>query len=199
MMLARSLSLVLALAAMAALSACETPAPAGKLPVLSFANKRPITLDVGHVIIDSEYQSPGKRPNIEQEMPLSPEGAAIRWAQDRLKPVGRSGYARMIVKDARVVEVPLATDKGFTGLFKSEQSERYDGTLDVAIQILDERRMPLADVMARATRSRTVPEGISLAERDKTMFEISEALIKDIDGQMDGLLRTYMAKWVVAQ
>jgi hypothetical protein len=184
------------LTAALALSACQSKPPIQKLPDISFADKRPISLDVGQLEIVPEYVSPARKPNIEHLMPVSPENATVRWAQDRLKPMGRSGFARVVIKDARVVEVPLRTDKTFTGMFKEEQAERYDGTLDVAIQILDERHMQVGDVVARATRTKTVPEGVSLNERDRVLYEITESLIRDIDGQMDGLIRSYLNRWV---
>lgn len=196
---ARPLRLALALVAMTALSACENKPPMQRLPEISFADKRPISLDVGQLEIISEYRSPAHSPNVEHIMPVSPEAAAVRWAKDRVKPMGRSGYARIVIKDGAVTQQKLATDKGLTGLFKEEQAERYDGSLDVAVQILDERHFVVADVVARATRSRTLPEGITINERDRALYEISEAMIKDIDTQMDGLIRSYLARWVITQ
>lgn len=195
-MLFRPSRVVMALVCVLAVAACENKPPVQKLPEISFADKRPFMLDVGQLEIVPEYVSPAKRPNIEHMMPVSPENATVRWAQDRLRPVGRSGFARVVIKDAKVVEVSLKTDKTFTGMFKQEQAERYDGSLDVAIQILDERHLPLADVVARATRTRTVPEGVSLNERDRVLYEISEALIADINAQMEQLVPTYLNRWV---
>ncbi|MGE5545600.1 MAG: hypothetical protein ACM33T_01785 [Solirubrobacterales bacterium] len=198
-MLARTSRLVMALAAVLAVTACQSKPPVQRLPEISFANKRPISLNVAELRIDPQYQSPGRKPNIEHLMPVSPEAATVRWAQDRLKPMGGvgSGTARVVISDAKVVEVPLKTDKGITGLFKEEQAERYEGSLEVAVQILDQRQFPIADVVARATRARSVPEGISLNERDRVMHELTEALITDIDAQMDGLIRSYLGRWVM--
>lgn len=198
-MFVRSSRLALALVAALGLAACETKPPVQRLPEISFADKRPINLNVAELEIVPEYQTPGRRPNVEHMMPVSPENATIRWVKDRLRPMGPagSGSARVVIKDARVVEVPLKTDKGFAGLFKEEQAERYDGALDVAIEIKDARGLTIADVVARATRTKTVPEGVSLNERDRILYEITESLIRDIDAQMDGLVRTYLAKWVM--
>jgi hypothetical protein len=195
-MFVRASRLMVALAALITLAACETKPPVARLAEISFAGKRPIQLDVGQLEIVPEYQSPAKRPHVEHLMPVSPEAATVRWAQERLRPVGRTGSARVVIKDARVVEVALKTDKSFTGMFKEEQAERYDAVLDVAIQILDERHMPVADVLARATRSRTVPEGVSLNERDRVLHDVTESLVRDIDSQMDGLIRSYLGRWV---
>lgn len=187
---------VMALACVLALAACETKPVVQKLPEISFADRVPFRLDVGQLEIVPEYVSPGKRPNIEHLMPVSPENATVRWAQDRLRPVGRTGYARVVIRDARVVEVPLQTDKSFSGMFKDEQAVRFDGSLDVAIQILDERHLPVADVVARATRTKSVAEGASLNDRDRVLYEITDSMIRDIDTQMDGLIRTYLSRWV---
>ncbi|TAN59905.1 MAG: hypothetical protein EPN20_14435, partial [Magnetospirillum sp.] len=120
-----------------------------------------------------------------------------RWAQDRLKPMGKAGFARVVIRDAKVVEIPLAVDKGFTGAFKKEQEIRYDAALDVAVQILDARHMVIGETVARATRSRTVAEGITLNERDRVLYDISESLAKDIDEQMSQLIRNFLGRWVL--
>lgn len=195
-MFLRPSRVAMALVCILALAGCQNTPPVQKLPDISFADKRPFNLDVGQLEIVPEYVSPATKPNVEHLMPVNPENATVRWAQDRLRPVGRSGFARVVIKDARVVSVPLQTDKGFTGMFKEQQAERYDGSLDVAIEILDERHMHVADVVARATRTKTVAEGVSLNERDRVLYEITESLIRDVDSQMDGLIRTYLSRWV---
>lgn len=197
-MVARHFRVMALSLAVLALPACQNvKPPMQKLPEISFANLRPISLDVGQLEIVSDYAPPGRAPNIEHLMPVSPGGAAERWAQDRLKPVGTTGYARVTIKDAKVVATALKVDKGVTGLFKHEQEERYDANLDVAVEILDQRHLPIgSEVVARATRSRTVPEGMTINERDRVLYEISESLARDIDQQMDGLIRSYLARWV---
>lgn len=194
---ARHFRFVVAVAAALMASACSNSAPPmQKLPEISFANLRPFQLDVGRLEIVSEFTPTGRSPHIEHLMPVSPEGAIQRWAQDRLKPMGRTGTARMVIKDASVVEVPLAVDKGLTGAFKKEQESRYDGSLSVALQILDERGMVQGETVAQATRSRTVAEGITLNQRDRTLYDISESLAKDIDQQMAQLIPNYLGRWL---
>lgn len=194
---ARHFRLVVAVAAALVVGACQNAKPPmQKLPEISFANLRPFQLDVGQLEIVSEFVTPGRSPHVEHLMPVSPEGAAQRWAQDRLKPVGRVGSARVVIKDAKVVEVPLAIDKGLAGAFKKEQEIRYDAALSVAVQILDARGMVQGETVAQATRSRTVAEGITLNERDRVLYDISESLVKDIDQQMAQLIQSYLGRWV---
>jgi hypothetical protein len=196
-MIVRPTRLAVTLAAALVLVACESKPPVQQLPEISFADKAPIMLDVGQLEIVSEYQSPARAPNYEHLMQVSPEAAAIRWAKDRLKPMGRGGFARVIIKDASVVKSDLKTDKGLTGIFKEEQAERYDGKLEVQVQILDARHLPVADVTARATRVRSLAQGVTVNDRDKALHEIATLMITDIDSQLDGLIRTYEARWVL--
>ncbi len=196
-MYARPLRLLTVLIALSLTAACETQPPAPKLPEIGFADKTPFSLNVGQLEIVSEYKTPGRAPNVDQLMQISPEAAAVRWAKDRIKPMGRTGSVRVVIKDGSVVEVSLKTEKGFTGLFKDEPGTRYDGKLDVAIQILDERHLPVAEVVAHASHSRSLLEGITVNERDKALWDISNAMIHDIDDQMDGMIRSYFARWVM--
>ncbi|CAA7612971.1 hypothetical protein [Magnetospirillum sp. SS-4] len=197
-MIARHLRLMVVVAATLTASACQNAAPPmQKLPEISFTHLRPFHLDVGQMEIVSEYVSPGRAPNIEHLMQTSPATAAQRWAQDRLKPMGRAGTARVVIKDAKLTETGLATDTGLTGAFKKEQELRYEGSLEVAVQVLDARHMVVGETVARATRSRTLVEGATLNQRDQAQHEISEALAKDIDEQMTQLIGSYLNRWLI--
>jgi hypothetical protein len=179
---------------------CSTKPTVQRLPDLSFADSKPIYLDVGQLEIISQYQPPGKAPNYEHLMPISPEAAAIRWAKDRLRPVGRTGFARVVIKDAAVIKTDLKTDKSIKGMLKDEQAERYDGTLEVMVEILDARHMSIGtDVTSRATRTRSLAEDVTVNERERALYEITESMARDIDTQLDGLIRSYMGKWLVQQ
>src|SRR5579859_208531 len=115
-----------------ALSACSSsPPPMPRLPEMTFLHKPPIRLNIARVEVVSEYTAPTVRPNIEYDMPVSPETALRKWVQDRLKPVGKSGILRVVIHNASATETPLATDMGISGMFKKEQSARVDETLDV--------------------------------------------------------------------
>jgi hypothetical protein len=200
-MIARHLRLMVVLVAALAATGCQnTKPPIQTLPPISFANQQPIRLNVAELEVVSEYVPPGRAPNYEHLMPVSPGAAIERWAVDRLKPVGPrgSGIARVTIKDARVIEVPLKTDKGVTGMFKKEQEARYDGSLQVVVEILDSRHLPVgADVLASSSHTRTVPEGMTMNERDRVLYDLSETMAKDIDRQMGPLIRNYLGRWLV--
>ena len=199
-MVSRAVRFGLGLIALVLVASCSSKPVVQRLPELNFTDRPPIYLDVAQLEIVSQYQPPGRAPNYEHLMPVSPEAAAIRWAKDRLRPVGRSGSARVIIKDAAVLRTDLRTDKGVKGMFKDEQAERYDGTLEVMVEILDNRHLPIgAEVTARAARTRSLTEDVTVNERERALFDITESMARDVDTQLDGLIRSYLGKWVTQQ
>ena len=196
-MILRKIGAAAAVVAALAVSACEVAPPQQRLPQLTFAHLQPYQIDVGRVEVVNEYQSPMRDPNVEHVMPVSPEAAVKRWVQDRLQPVGTTGAVRVVIRDGSVVEVPLKTDKGVTGLFKEQQAERYDATLALLVQVLDERNLPRAEIIARTQRSRTVPEGTTLNERDRVWFGMVEDMMNDLNGQLEGLIPQYFGQYLI--
>ena len=172
------------LAALVLLASCRDAPPGPRYPELSFAHLPPIRLNVAELQVVREYVSPGTKPNVEQLFPARPADVAERWARDRLRPVGGEGVAVVRIKEASVVEVPLPRTEGVRGAFTTDQSERYDGVLEVSVEA-SRRGGRSAVVSSRATRSRSVPEDITLNDREKVWFEMSEALINDINAALE--------------
>ena len=83
-----------------------------------------------------EYKSSGTRPNVEHEFPQRPAEVAAQWATDRLQAVGTNNIVRVTIVKGSVVEVPLAKSSGVKGIFTIDQSEQYDGTLSVRVEIV---------------------------------------------------------------
>ncbi|MEO5374859.1 MAG: hypothetical protein H7840_11355 [Alphaproteobacteria bacterium] len=177
---------------------CSSPPPPIQvLPDLRFTDKPPFSLDVARIEVVSAYKAPFKEPNIEHLMPVPPERAAMNWANDRLKAVGRANTARFIVRDASVVEKSLKVDEGVSGLFKKEQSERYEGRLEVVLEIRDEHGRVVGEASASAWRSRTVPEDITIAQREKMWYELTQALAGDMNTLLETNMRQYIARFLV--
>ena len=141
---------------------CETPPPPSGFPQLSFSHLPPIKLNVAQVKIVSEFRSTGVKPNVEHLFPVKPQAAAERWSRERLKAVGASGTARVTIRRASVVEIPLSRSTGVRAMLTTDQTERYDGVIEIAIAILDGAGRQTGAVVSRAQRSKSVPEDISL-------------------------------------
>ena len=179
------------------LAACSgVNPPMQRFPEMTFRNQPAYQIDVGRIEIVSQFQPPAQAPHIEYDMPVSPENALKRWVQDRLQPTGRTGTLRVVIRDASATENPLKTDQSWTGVFKKEQAARVDMSVDVAIQMLDDRQFVTAEVTGKQSRSRTRPEGQKLNERDKLLYEMVEDLMQGYNGEIDSNIRNTFGPWL---
>jgi hypothetical protein len=151
---------------------------------------------VARVEVVSDYKAPTVRPNIEYDMPVSPEAAVRKWASDRLKPVGTTGILRVVIHKASATETPLQTDQSLGGMFKKEQAARVDENLDVTLQMLDDHQFTVADVSGRSFRSRTEPEEQKLNQRDQLLYDLTYDLVRGFDEEVEPNIRTGFAKWL---
>jgi hypothetical protein len=177
------------------LAGCATEVEKPGFPQISFAHLPPIDLAVARVEVENRYLPPAARPNVEHEFPVSPAATALNWGRDRLKAVGSAGVARVIVRRASVVEVPLPRSTGVKGVFTRDQSERYDAVIEMQIEIRDATGEIRVRVESTAKRSRSVSENISLVEREKVWFQMTEAMMADLNTSLENQIRIHMKEW----
>ena len=176
-----------------AVVACETPIERRAFSEITFSHLPPILLDVAAIDVIVAYEPSLQATNVEHEFPVPPAIAAERWAADRLQAVGASGRAVVTIIEASVVEVSLKKSAGLKGLFTTDQSERYDARIRLAVEAVDSNRQLKSRAEAEAQRSLTVAENITLSAREKTWFTLTEALLTDFDGAMEEQIRKHLA------
>ena len=177
------------------LAACETPVVVQSLPELTFVHLKPIKLDVATIEVVSQYRPPMKPPNVEHLFPTPPLKALRRWAGDRLKAVGKSGSARLVIHKASAVETKLAKKTGFTATFTKQQSRRYDLAVEATLEIFPAGRQK-GYAMAKATRFSTLREDASINKRQRLWFDLTEALFRDFDAEMEKNIRRHLGAWI---
>ena len=119
-----------------------------------------------------------------------------QWVQDRLLPMGKTGYAVVTIEEASVVETPLKGTPGFRGLFTVDQSEQYDAKMFVKIEIFDETGNPKAFSYARAQGSRTVAENFTLGQRRKVWIIMMEKIMNNLDEELDRNVKSYLSEYI---
>ena len=175
---------------------CANDAQKTGFPQISFAHLQPISLNVARVEVENRYVPPATRPNVEHEFPVSPAASALNWGRDRLRAVGSSGVARVIVRRASVVEVPLQKSTGMKGLFTRDQSERYDAVIGMMVEVRDQTGKVRVTAESIAKRSESVSENISLSEREKVWFRMTEAMMVDLNTSLENQVRIHMKDWI---
>jgi hypothetical protein len=164
------------------------------VPELTFAHSSPILLNVREAQIDSRYRSPGTAPNIEQTVNPTPEAALIKWAQQRLRSVGTENIARFTILNAPLTAEPLPKSFGLAGAFSSEPGQRWTVTVEAQLEILDESGSRLDGYVAKVTRTKDLPAGLTYEERSLFWYDLLSATMSEFDAQMSAALR--QSKWL---
>ncbi len=192
----RLILIAVVVAVLGALAGCETQPPQLSLPELSFAPQPAFKFDAARVELTSEYVPPMVAPNIEHQVPASPDSGLRRWARDRLTAGNVAGVLRFTIIEASVVESDLPVTKGITGAFTKDQAKRYTATVDAKLELFDDRGFRRGIATTRQSLSRTVPEGVTLNEKDKALFSLVEDLMKSYDEQMNANIRQYLGAFL---
>lgn len=194
-MIRKALMLVLLLGI---LGACNTPPTREPFPKLTYSYLPPFRLAVARVDVVDQYRPALAPPYIEQQFPISPAGTAEQWGHDRLQAVGGAGTAVYTVLRGDAIDVHLADDDsgGLFGQFTVPQSDRYDLTIAVTLRILDPSGRVVASVNARALRSHTVAADATLNDRERLWFDMTEATMKDLNGQLEKSIPLYLQAYL---
>ncbi len=142
-----------------------------------------IALNVANIDIVDQYRPPQAKPNVDHLVPIPPIRAVHDWATGRLRAVGTGGSVQVIILDASIVEVQLPKTQGIKGWFTTDQSQRYDGRIEVKVVGAEGGFSGYAQ--AAASRSITVPEDISLAGREDTWTTLVAQMVEDLDNRLE--------------
>ena len=183
-------------AALLVLAACQAPALPPPLAELTYSHLEPINLDVGRIEIVEKYVPPLTAPNVEHNFRTPPATAMRQWAKDRLRSVGEIRTARLVINDASAIETKLEVRGGVRGALTKDQSERYDVTLDVVLEVRGENGVAVAFANAVVTRSKTVAEGISLSERERVFHELTEGVMEEVNAELEKNIRQFLVRYL---
>lgn len=187
--------ILLAAVAVAALAACQSAPPVPKVEQANFAAFPPIVLDVARVDVTDNSRRPSGA--VDGHIPVPPAEGVRRWAQTRLQAAGGDGSARLVIKEAAIVESQLPKTGGLKGAFTNDQALRYDAR--VAVEITAEKASAdglRASTQASASRFITLPENVSLAGREAALQNLSAKLLEDLNARLDAGVRKDLARLV---
>jgi hypothetical protein len=170
----------------------QLPTPVG----LAYLAHKPIHLNVSRVEVIKQYQSSSTPPHVENDFPMPPVAMIQQWVQDRLLPVGKTGYAVVTIEEASVIEKSLQGTKGLKGMATVDQSEQYDAKMSVKIEIFDDAGNSKGFSYARAQGSRTIGENFTLGQRRKVWIVMMEKIMNVLDEELDRTLKSYLSQYI---
>ncbi len=182
---------LIALAAVAGvLVGCGSgPPPRQSFADLRFTNEPPLRLEVASIEVADEYRPNLDPPHVEQRLPVPLPHVADNWARDRLRPVGASGRAVAVITDASVVEIKLPKQSGLSATFTNQLDTQYEARVGIRVEIRDDRGGSMRMAEGHAERSVTTVEGVTLEERDRTLYQMETQLMEDLDRQLETQIR----------
>lgn len=180
---------LLAVAVVAA--ACETAPPPYESEPPSFAALPPLAFDLARIEVIERPAAPHPA-DVDHLLPTPPAAAIGLWVRDRLRANSTTGVLRVTVEEASARLTPLATNTDLEGIFTEEQAERLDLRLRVTIEAIDHNGNVNGSATADAERSRTLPEGITLIERERLYDETVQALLHDYNASQEQAIRRYL-------
>jgi len=177
-------------------AACESAVMRPQFAEFTYGHLAPIDIDVARVEFVDDYAPPLAEPHVEHLFPVAPAAAVERWVADRLRPVGVQRTLRVHLEEASAVATPLASMGGIDAWFTTEQVETVAGRIFARADIVADNGRVEGFATAEVLRSRTMPEDLTLNERDQLYFELVEAMMDDFNAIFETNIRTYLRAYV---
>jgi hypothetical protein len=192
-MLTRRHTLPLAVAGLAALSACggrEEPVAAAPT-VTGYGHLTPLRLNVAEIEV-----APPAEGAVQVAPPATarPEREMARMAEDRLRAVGITGTARFVVDSAVLTRAALPQSGGW---FSRDPGERLSCTLRCRVEVLSGEGRRIGFAEAEARRTRTLEDGASNAARARAMEELLRQTMDDLNVEFEYQLRRNLRAWLM--
>lgn len=159
------------------IAACQPVPQRPEYPMPRYDNLPRIPIRAASLQVVQQYQPPMQAPNVEHLMPIPPSASVEQWIRDRVQLVGDNGTVTFTIRDAHVTSQQLPKTTGIKGAFTKDQAELLLGHLAVDVHL--DTNIPVAtyaDADTEVSVKKSLPEGVSLQERDSTYY----ALMKDI-------------------
>jgi hypothetical protein len=194
-------ALAAGLAAVFALALAVTPGAArAQSDTGGLADLPLIRLDVAAIVFVPAYAASGRAPNIEHRAPFPPADVLGEWAKTHLVAAGRRGTAHFTVREAAIVSVPLRErTANWRDWFRRQPVERFDGAVEIALELRDESGRVLARIEARATQSAYLMDDWKPGDREKRLATLTEQMVGAALRRLAERLRDVAAAYVLNQ
>lgn len=166
------------------LSACTSPSEERSFPELHFTSEPAIRLNVATINVTQSYVPTNADPHVDHLFPESPVKALTQWARDRLQSAGTGGTARYEIIDASVIDIKLPRSSGIAALTTVDQTDRFDLSITVRLSAVSTDNLHHGSAQVTVTRSRTISEKTTTAERDGIWYDMTKDAMIELDAKL---------------
>jgi hypothetical protein len=158
----------------------NAPTPA---PVPTF-QAQPISLKVANVEIINPYgdfQDQGANTSLEESLAREVES----WARPLFMPQGTQGRFLFTVESVSFKKNDLEkASQGITGFFTKDQEEKLKASVTVRLEFRNDRGEMVRTGVINAAKQISLPEGLTLAQKDRQTQLFTQDIIKDLDQRL---------------
>lgn len=171
------------------LTAC-TADPLRNFWVDDYRNEPKVALRVSHIDIQPNIHYSHAAPNIEYQMPITPEDAIITWAKNRFTTSAPNSPAEAII---------LINQAHMTGIEKpSEHFWEFDNieyklTYDLKIKFVNDGQMVSENTIS-GWEKQSLPIRSTLADKEAAWEKMLNNMIQKTDAKLIGELPTYFTR-----
>jgi hypothetical protein len=162
-------------------------------PPLDLSGQPALRFAVDQITVESAYRPAGAPPYVDHTFALTPEAGLRSYLEQKLQATGGPGRLKAVIVDAAVQEEKLTTQEGVRGLLTQEPGARFDGRVRVRVERYDGAGNSMGSVSTAASRSRSLPENIGYAERQRLGYELVRDLVNDLAAGLATNLRSTYA------
>lgn len=179
------------LVSIAILSACVAKGGASRLERMTFETLDPYPLYVASFEIQNQTpENIGFAPQEVEQGFIASVGKSVNdYLNHRFSAVGSNGKFLAVLKEASVRQSVLPSDNKVGAWMKVDNRDRYDLKVVVHMAIFGVGKYEKKGIDVIANRMVTIPEHVTLAEREKLQMEALDELLDDLDGSVQQVLK----------
>lgn len=154
------------------------------LPELTFAHLAPVHLNVAEIKTEQIFEPDQEHQKVINQMPISPNSAVLRYFDQRYVAAGNEGRLIIQIIDTTVSRAEIEPEGRFSKLIGINKKQKYNAMAHIDVRFRRNTGSPASTSSVTARRTLTMPQNISLAEKDARLLEMIEDLVDEIDSIM---------------
>lgn len=165
------------------------------LPSLTEQFTQPYYVNVSRVVVETKYSPLANPKDVSSTFPTPPDLALKTYAENRFKPAGGQGTLHFVIEDASVTKEDLKSTNSIARWVNADNRDRYTATIKIGLYRDVQGgfgTIGASGAQLKAERTLTIPDGISLDERDRHLQGFMATLLADIDRTAIGALSDTM-------
>ena len=180
----------LALAIIAAAPGCTTQTVSGKpLAELTYDNIQPLYVSASNIDVVDNYNPSADPQDVSSRFPTPPDIAVRRWAERRLQPGVGTGTLRFVIDSVTAHKSAQGPENSLQRWTGQGATSTYNVIMKISMTKQTDARMGNSNHAFTVTRSVTIPDNWSIAQREAEMQSFVETIVAAVDESVMAVLR----------